>query len=50
MIPKKIAIDTDNTEQLALYIKRQDYIRKININDYFSFDENLFSISSAKPK
>ena len=49
-IAKKIAIDTDNTEQLALYIKRQDYIRKININDYFSFDENLFSNSSAKPK
>ena len=49
-IAKKIAIDTDNTEQLALYIKRQDYIRKININDYFNFDENLFSNSSAKPK
>ena len=36
-IANKIAIDKDNTEQLDLYIKRQDYIRKININNYLSF-------------
>ena len=43
--PDKIAIAEDNSNQLELFIKRQDYIRKININDYFSFDENLFSIN-----
>ena len=49
-IEDKIAIDKDNSDQIDLYIKRQDYLRKININDYFNFDENLFSNSSAKPK
>lgn len=39
-----IAIEPNNTN-LSLFIKKQDYIRKININDYFSFDENLFSIN-----
>ena len=39
-----IAIEPNNTN-LLLFIKKQDYIRKININDYFSFDENLFSIN-----
>ena len=39
-----IAIEPNNTD-LSLFIKKQDYIRKININDYFSFDENLFSIN-----
>ena len=46
-IAKKIATDTDNTEQLALYIKRQDYIRKININDYFNFGPSASIKTSA---
>ena len=54
----QIATDSDNTDggtiannpNLSLFIKKQDYLRKININDYFSFDENLFSTSSAKAK
>ena len=37
--PDKIAIAEDNSDQLELFIKRQDYIRKINIKDYLSFDE-----------
>ena len=35
--PDKIAIAEDNSNQLELFIKRQDYIRKININYYLSF-------------
>ena len=46
-IANKIAIDKDNTEQLDLYIKRQDYLRKINFKDYFNFDLNLATKSSA---
>jgi len=45
-----IAIESDNSEQLLLFIKRQDYIRKININDYFNFNLNLFKNNSAKAK
>ena len=37
IILDKIAIAEDNSNQLELFIKRQDYIRKININDYLSF-------------
>ena len=49
-IADKIAIDKDNDEQIDLYIKRQDYIRKININDYFNFNLNLPKNNSAKAK
>jgi len=40
-IAEKLATKKDNTEQLNSFIKRQDYIRKIDIKDYLSFDENL---------
>jgi len=43
-----IAIESDNSERLSLFIKKQDYIRKINIKDYLSFDENLFNNNLAK--
>jgi sulfatase maturation enzyme AslB (radical SAM superfamily) len=33
-IANKIATHEDNSKKLNLYIKRQDYIRKINIEDY----------------
>jgi len=33
----KIAVEEDNSEKLNLYIKRQDYLRKIDIKDYFNF-------------
>ena len=49
-IADKIAIDKDNSDQIDLYIKRQDYLRKININDYFNFGANLPKNNSAKPK
>ena len=49
-IATHIAIEPDNSEQLLLFIKRQDYIRKININDYFNFNLNLFKNNSAKAK
>jgi sulfatase maturation enzyme AslB (radical SAM superfamily) len=32
-----IAIEPDNSKQLSLFIKRQDYLRKLNINNYLSF-------------
>jgi sulfatase maturation enzyme AslB (radical SAM superfamily) len=35
--PDQIAITEDNSNQLELFIKKQDHIRKININDYLSF-------------
>jgi len=37
-IAKKVAIEEDNSKNLDLYIKRQDYLRKIDINDYFNLD------------
>tara|TARA_B100000941_G_scaffold286629_1_gene260527 strand:+ start:1215 stop:2237 length:1023 start_codon:yes stop_codon:yes gene_type:complete len=37
-IANKIAYDIDNTEQLNLFIKKQDYLRKINIGNYFNLD------------
>jgi len=46
--PDKIAIAEDNSDQLELFIKRQDYIRKINIEDYLSFNLNLPNNNSAK--
>ena len=33
----KIAIDEDNDKKLDLFIKRQDFLRKIDIKDYFNF-------------
>ena len=49
ILPNKIAIAEDNSNQLELFIKRQDYIRKININDYFKLDANFFK-NFPKPK
>ena len=54
-IATHIAIGPDNTDggvisnqpNLSLFIKKQDYIRKINIRDYLNFDENLFKNNSA---
>ena len=40
-ISEKVACDRDNSQQLDLFIKRQDYLRKINIQDYFNFVENF---------
>ena len=37
-IASKLATDRDNSEDIDLYIKRQDYLRKINIEDYFNLD------------
>lgn len=37
LAPTQIGIDVDNSEKLDLYIKKQDYLRKINIRDYLSF-------------
>ena len=45
--PDKIAIAEDNSNQLELFIKRQDYIRKINFNDYFKVSPNFFKNNSA---
>ena len=45
--PDKIAIAEDNSNQLELFIKRQDYIRKINYNDYFKLRPNFFKNNSA---
>ena len=44
---ESIAIDSDNSDQLLLYIKRQDFLRKISIKDYFNFDPNLARKSFA---
>lgn len=34
--PNEIAVDQDNSEQLDLFIQRQDALRKIDIKDYFN--------------
>ena len=34
--PNEIAMDNDNSEQLEAFIKRQDTLRNISINDYFN--------------
>ena len=47
ILPNKIAIAEDNSSQLNLFIKRQDYLRKINFKDYFSFEPSLATKSSA---
>jgi len=36
-IAKVIAVGKENDEQLNLFIKKQDWLRKIDINDYFNF-------------
>ena len=41
MSPKEIAVDDDNSEQLDAFIKRQDVLRDISIDDYFNLDPNL---------
>ena len=41
MSPKEIAVDKDNSEQLDLFIKRQDSLRDISIDDYFNLTPNL---------
>ena len=35
-IADKIALETDNSQQLELFIKKQDYMRKIDIKDYLN--------------
>jgi len=39
--PEEIARDIDNSEQLAVFIKRQDTLRNISIDDYFNLGPNL---------
>ena len=45
--PEEIAIDEDNSKQLESFIKRQDVLRDIAIDDYFSLGPNLSRNSSA---
>lgn len=45
--PEEIAVDGDNSEQLEAFIKKQDALRNITIDDYFSLDLNLSRNSSA---
>lgn len=35
-LAKSLAIDKDNTEQIDLFIKKQDYLRKIDIKNYLN--------------
>ena len=39
--PEEIAIDEDNSKQLESFIKRQDMLRDISIDDYFNLVPNL---------
>ena len=41
MSPGEIAIGEDNSEQLEAFIKRQDMLRNISIDDYFNLVPNL---------
>ena len=41
MSPKEIAVDDDNSEQLEAFIKRQDVLRDISIDDYFNLVLNF---------
>jgi len=41
MSPKEIAVEEDNNEQLESFIKRQDMLRNISIDDYFNLTPNL---------
>lgn len=45
--PEVIAVDDDNSEQLEEFIKRQDALRDISIDDYLILEPNLFKNSSA---
>ena len=47
-ISKRIAVDKDNSEQINLFIKKQDYLRKIKISNYFNLPENFSKNNSAK--
>ena len=38
---ERIATAEDNSEKLDLYIKKQDYLRNISIDNYFNFTENF---------
>ena len=39
--PKEIAVEEDNSEQLELFIKRQDALRNISVDDYFNLTPNF---------
>ena len=41
MSPKEIAVEEDNSEQLELFIKRQDSLRNISVDDYFNLTANF---------
>ena len=41
MSPKEIAVEEDNNEQLELFIKRQDALRNISVDDYFNLTPNF---------
>ena len=41
MSPKEIAVEEDNNEQLELFIKRQDALRNISVDDYFNLTANF---------
>ena len=45
--PKEIAVDEDNDKQLEAFIKRQDMLRDISIDDYFNLGPALSRNSSA---
>ena len=38
---KQIAVQSNNQTQLDLFIMKQDYLRKIHIEDYFNLEPNL---------
>lgn len=41
VIPGQVAVDRDNSKELANYIDRQDRVRNIHITDYLNFAPNL---------
>ncbi len=47
-ISNKIAVDKDNDKLLGYFIRRQDTLRKISIEDYFNLAPNLSKNNSAK--
>ena len=47
MSPKEIAVEEDNNEQLEFFIKRQDMLRNISIDDYFNLTPNFSRNSLA---
>jgi sulfatase maturation enzyme AslB (radical SAM superfamily) len=48
MSPEEIAVDEDNSKQLEAFIKRQDMLRDISIDNYFNLAPNFPRNSSAK--